>query len=133
MTLFNSGMYSIALIIFIASIIIPIFKIIGLSILIFSIKYGNPNRIRHYIHLYRFIEHIGRWSMLDVFVISMMLTLLNFYPIVTITISWGTSAFGAVVIITMIAARTFDPRLLWDTLEKHETSAVNQGELAKNE
>lgn len=129
MILFNSGMYSIAAIVFTASMVIPIFKIIGLSTLLIATRYCSPAYIRHHMWLYRLIERIGRWSMLDVFVISVMLTLLNFAPFVTITIDWGTSAFGAVVILTMLAAITFDPRLLWDAIEKKES----QGECTKND
>ncbi len=127
--LFNAGMYSIAVIIFVASIVIPVFKITGLSFLLFSTRYCSPAYIRHHMVLYRFIERIGRWSMLDVFVISVMLSLLHFFPLVSITIKWGTSAFAAVVIITMLATITFDPRLLWDAVEQKE----KKGELPHND
>ena len=119
-TLYNKKMYSIAAIVFTASVVIPIFKIIGLSLLLFATRFCSPSYILYHIRLYRFIERIGRWSMLDIFIISVMLTLVNFSPFLSITIDWGTSAFGAVVILTMLAAITFDPRLLWDAIEKKE-------------
>lgn len=117
--LFNTGMYSIAVIIFMASIVIPIFKIISLSWLLFSTNHCSTTHISKYIVLYRFISYIGRWSMLDIFVINIILSLLHFSPFISVTIGWGASAFSSVVILTIIATLTFDPRLLWDALEKN--------------
>ena len=116
-TLFKGGMVSIAILIFIASFVIPILKIAGLAILLCSAKFGSPLDFQHHIRLYRFVEKIGRWSMLDVFVIGVLLTLLNFSPFLAVSINKGTVAFGAVVVLTMLAAATFDPRIIWDTFD----------------
>lgn len=115
--LFNHNMYFIAALVFVASIVIPIFKIVSLSVLLLFVKFSSIKYIKKKIFLYRIVERIGRWSMLDIFVISVMLSLLDFGPLISITISWGTSAFGCVVILTMFAASTFDPRILWDAVD----------------
>lgn len=126
LNLFQERMYGIALIIFVASVVIPVFKIIGLSLLVFAAKYCSYAHIRKYIFLYSLIERIGRWSMLDLFVISVMLTLIHFAPFISVTIGWGTSAFGCVVVLTILAGITFDPRLLWDAAEKNQEKEVCQ-------
>ncbi len=118
--LLDNKLYVIASIVFVASIVIPAVKMMGLILLLIAAKWNSGRYIRHHIKLYRFIERIGRWSMLDVFVISVMLTLLNFEPLIKISIGWGTSAFGMVVFFSMLATFAFDPRLLWDAIEKHE-------------
>ena len=124
-TLFKTGMAGIAILVFTASIVIPVFKIAGLMILLCTAQFGSGRYVRSHMRLYRFIERIGRWSMLDVFVISVMLTLLNFAPFVTMTVNTGTTAFGAVVVLTTAAAVTFDPRVIWDALEtKHAGRAI---------
>ena len=70
--------------------------------------------------MFRFIEWIGRWSMLDIFVIAIMVALVNFGNLSTIEADWGALAFGSVVVITMFAALSFDPRLIWDHAETIE-------------
>ena len=67
--------------------------------------------------MYRFIEWIGRWSMLDVFVIAILVALVRFGKLASIDPGWGALAFASVVILTMIAALTFDPRLIWDNTD----------------
>ncbi|MBE8215071.1 MAG: paraquat-inducible membrane protein A [Endozoicomonadaceae bacterium] len=116
--LLDNKLYGIACIVFSASIVIPIFKIISMLWLIIAVKWSSARYIKHHMRLYRFIERIGRWSMLDIFVISVMLTLLNVSPLISITIDWGTSAFGLVVLFTMLATLSFDTRLLWDAVDQ---------------
>jgi len=124
--LIQEGMYGIALIIFCASILIPAFKIIGLSLLVLTIKYNLYVCTRKYIFLYLLINTIGRWSMVDLFVISVMLTLIHFSHFISVTIGWGTSAFCCVVILTMLAVNSFDSRLLWDAAEKQTNKQINK-------
>lgn len=110
----NDDMLSLAILVFIASILVPLLKIIGLLFLLLSV-HGQWNMSQHRrMFLYRVIEFIGRWSMLDVFVITILVALVNMGTIAQVTPGMGATAFGAVVILTMLAARKFDSRLIWD-------------------
>ena len=109
----RSGMVPIAVIVFAASILVPIFKIIGMSLLLLhasGLKRGNPLQLQN---LYRFIEWIGRWSMLDIFMISVLISLVQFH-VLEIRAGPAATAFAAVVVLTMLASSAFDSRLLWD-------------------
>ena len=112
--LIHGGMYGIALLIFIASVAVPVVKLMGLSYLLLSIQLPGSGSARQRTTAYRFIKFIGRWSMLDIFVISILVALVQLEQIAYITAGIGTTAFGAVVVITMLAAECFDPRLIWD-------------------
>ena len=111
---FHSKEYGIGLIIFVASILVPLFKIVGLSIILLSIKFKWKHGLRHKTAMFRFIEFVGRWSMLDIFVIALMATLVEFGSFTATFAAPAASYFAAVVVCTMIAAHTFDSRLLWD-------------------
>jgi paraquat-inducible protein A len=112
--LLQSGSWPIALIVFIASIVVPLLKILALAVLLFSV-WRRSSRLRmQRSELYRLVEFIGRWSMLDVYAISLLTTLVQLRSLANIAVGWGALAFGAVVILTMLAARSFDERLLWD-------------------
>ena len=76
--------------------------------------------IRHRAFLYRLTEVVGRWSMVDVFVVTIFVAVVQFGFIYTVEPEGAIIAFGAVVVLTMIAAETFDPRLLWDALEEND-------------
>ncbi len=115
--LVQAGMYPIAFLVFFASIIVPLFKLIGLTILLLSIQFRWQINMRQATVMYRFIHFIGRWSMLDLFMISILVTLVNLGSIATIATGAGSTAFASVVVLTMLAAHTFDPRLIWDLLE----------------
>lgn len=111
---FHTGEYGIGLIIFCASILVPLFKIIGMAIILLSIRFKWRNWLSHKTAMFRFIEFIGRWSMLDIFVIALMSTLVNFGTFTSTQAAPAASFFTMVVLCTMFAALTFDPRLLWD-------------------
>ncbi|PTQ67831.1 paraquat-inducible protein A [Pseudomonas sp. GV071] len=111
------GMIPIAAVVFIASILVPTFKLVGIGLLLYSVQRRLPMSPRQRIVMYRFIEWIGRWSMLDVFVIAILVALVNFGSLASIEPGYGAAAFCSVVILTMLAALTFDPRLLWDNTE----------------
>lgn len=121
--LINNGMIPIAAVVFVASIIVPTFKLIGLAWLLISVQRKRAMRARQRMFLFRFIEWIGRWSMLDIFVIAILVTLVNFGNFANVDANSGAIAFAAVVILTMLAAKTFDPRLIWD----HACSEDNDG------
>lgn len=116
--LVQAGQWTIAAIVFIASVIVPIFKIAALFFLVISVQMKSSWQPRIRSHLYRFTEFIGRWSMIDIFMISILIALVKLQAIATVEAGAGAIAFAAVVIITMFAAMTFDPRLIWDRSEE---------------
>ncbi|MDB5983413.1 MAG: Paraquat-inducible protein [Pseudomonas sp.] len=118
--LMQHGMYPIAAVVFVASILVPTFKLIGLGLLLFSVQRRLPMSARQRMIMYRFIEFIGRWSMLDIFVIAILVAVVNFGRLASIEANLGAVAFATVVILTMLAAVTFDPRLIWDDTESDD-------------
>jgi paraquat-inducible protein A len=112
--LIDANMWPVALLVFFASITVPVLKLIGLSFLLISVQRRSAWRRRDRTLLYRIIESVGRWSMVDIFMISILVALVNLGSIATIQPGAGAIAFAAVVITTMIASMGFDPRLIWD-------------------
>lgn len=119
-TLLKHGMLPIAAVVFIASILVPTFKLVGIALLLYSVQRHQPLSARQRILMYRFIEFIGRWSMLDIFVIAILVAVVNFGRIASVEANLGAVAFASVVILTMLAALTFDPRLIWDNTESDD-------------
>jgi len=112
--LYTSGSWPLALIVLTASVVIPLGKLAALAYLLISVRRGSANGARDRTHLYRLIELIGRWSMLDVFVVAFVVALIQFQPLMASQPGPGLPFFAAVVILTMLATTSFDPRLLWD-------------------
>ncbi|NNC24065.1 paraquat-inducible protein A [Salinisphaera sp. USBA-960] len=110
--LVHAGDWPIATVIFVASIIVPIAKIVALAWLCLVSCY-KPRAPLMYTQLYRVTEKIGRWSMIDVFVVAMLATLVQTDGLMSVTPGPGIAAFASVVILTMVAALTFDSRTLW--------------------
>ncbi len=104
----------VALIILIASVVVPQGKIIALSVLCWMVTRGAPASERQRIKMFRAIEFIGKWSMVDVFVVAILVALLQIGGILAIRPGSGALVFAGVVILTMFAAQSFDPRLIWD-------------------
>lgn len=119
--LVNQGMVPIALLVFAASVLVPLLKLTGMTWLLISVHRGRNHELpmQRKMTLYRLIVWIGRWSMLDIFIISLLTGLVQFGYWGEVTAGSGAWAFSAVVLITMLAAISFDPRLLWDTRESH--------------
>jgi paraquat-inducible protein A len=115
LVLLHSGSWPIALLVFIASIVVPLLKIIALGVVLFSAWRRSPRFRSGRSELFRMVEFIGRWSMLDVYAISLLVALVQIRSLASVAVGWGALAFAAVVVLTMVAARTFDERLLWDT------------------
>ncbi|HWX26292.1 MAG TPA: paraquat-inducible protein A [Steroidobacteraceae bacterium] len=113
-TLWSGGSWPLAVLVFMASIVVPTLKIISLSLLVVSTHRGWEWRVHERAILYRMIELIGRWSMLDVFVVALLVALVQLRGVATIHAGAGAMAFAAVVVLTMYAAQAFDPRLIWD-------------------
>ena len=113
----HSGMWPIALVIFLASVFIPLLKLLILSFLLISVQRKSSWRRQDRTRLYRITEIIGRWSMVDIFVVTILVALVHLGGLATIHAGPGAIFFGAVVVITIFAAMSFDPRLIWDTEE----------------
>jgi len=111
---FHKGSYGIGLIILVASILVPLFKIIGLAILLLSTKPCKLLLLQQKAKMYRAIAFIGRWSMLDIFVIALLTVLVDFGILTSIHTAPAATYFCIVVVATMCATITFDPRLMWD-------------------
>lgn len=118
MALLGAGMWPIALLVFFASIVVPVLKLSGLVYLLLSVRHGWQRRLRDRTLMYRIIESVGRWSMVDIFMISILVALVNLGSIATIEPGPGALSFAAVVIMTMLASMSFDPRLMWDSAER---------------
>ena len=113
-----SGSWHIALVILIASICVPLLKILALSYLLISVQRKSDWRPHDRTRLYRITEAVGRWSMLDIFVITILVALVKLRSLATIEAGPAAVFFAAVVVITMLAAMSFDPRLIWDEREQ---------------
>jgi paraquat-inducible protein A len=109
-----SGDWPVALVIFTASIMIPSIKIASLTYLLVSVQRHSGRRPLDRTKIYRMVEFVGRWSMIDVFVVTIMVALVQLGAVASIHAGTGAIFFCAVVIITMLAAESFDPRLIWD-------------------
>ena len=116
--LIHHGDYPIAGVIFIASVLVPISKLFALSWLCWSVSRGQPSSHHERSRLYRAAELVGKWSMTDVFVVAILVALIQLGGILLITPGAAALAFGGVVVVTMLAAHAFDPRLIWDQLGK---------------
>jgi paraquat-inducible protein A len=112
--LLEAGMWPLALLVFVASIMVPLLKLISLVFMLVETARGSAWRLRDRTRLYRLVDFIGRWSMIDVFMLSTLVGLVHAGAIATIIPGLGAICFGSVVVLTMLAAACFDPRLMWD-------------------
>ena len=115
--LLTHGMWPLAAIVFIASVFVPLLKLLILIFLLVSVQRRSQWRPRERSRLYRITETIGRWSMVDVFVVTILVALVRLGALASVEAEAGAVFFCAVVVLTMLAAMAFDPRLIWDCLE----------------
>lgn len=115
--LWSPTSWPLSIVAFIASVTIPLAKLIAMSYLLITIQRGCIKNNQERTRLYRLVEFIGRWSMLDVFVDTFVVALVQLQPLMSVEPAAGVPFFGAVVVITMLAADSFDPRLIWDQTE----------------
>jgi paraquat-inducible protein A len=115
--LWVSGSWPLAVLVFFASIVVPLVKLIALTFLVISAQRRSSVLPLERAKLYRLLEFIGRWSMLDIYVITLLSALVQLQSLATIIPGPGAVAFGAVVVLTMLAAMAFDPRLIWDSIK----------------
>jgi len=113
----KSGMWPIALVIFVASVFVPLLKLIILTLLLISVQRKSNWRSKDRTRLYRITEVVGRWSMVDIFVVTILVALVKLGGLASIQAQPGAVFFCAVVVITLFAAMSFDPRLIWDAEE----------------
>jgi paraquat-inducible protein A len=113
-SLAQTRQYFVALIVFLASIVIPVFKLAGLLYLVIAARFGFGRRLRGRMRIYRFIDVVGPWAMLDVFLLAVLVSLVKLGQIATILPGPGLIAFTAVVVLTMLASASFDPRAIWE-------------------
>jgi paraquat-inducible protein A len=115
--LLAAGLWPLAAIVFIASIVVPLVKLSGLTWFLIAIRSGVTERVMARTRLCRFIEGIGRWSNIDIFMLSILVALVQFGSLTRVEAEPGAQAFAAVVILTMLASRSFDARLMWDPVD----------------
>jgi paraquat-inducible protein A len=116
----QEGLYGLAAIVFLASVVVPLFKLVGLTILLIVIQNKKLEKRFFLTKTYRAIVFIGRWSMVDIFFAAIFISLLQLGNFVNIQVGLGAPAFASMCIITMVASEMFDPRLLWDQQENSD-------------
>jgi paraquat-inducible protein A len=114
MELAHAGLVPLAILVFCASIVIPIFKLLSLGYLLISTHQGSHWQLHNRTRLYRVIDFIGRWSMVDVFMVSILVALVHFGLLADVVAESGALYFASVVLLTMVAVKCFDSRLMWD-------------------
>ncbi|HTL72639.1 MAG TPA: paraquat-inducible protein A [bacterium] len=116
--------WPLSLIVLIASIFIPSAKIAALFYLVFTVKRGSVQTPGQRVRLFRIVEAVGRWSMVDVFVDTFTVALIQLQPFMAVEPAPGLFFFAAVVVLTMLAVESFDPRLIWDPASSKEVQHV---------
>ena len=123
--LWTTGSWATSLVVFIASIAVPVIKLLVLTFLVITVQRKSTWRPQLRARMYAMVSFVGRWSMLDIFVVALLTTVVQLTALASVRPGPGALAFGAVVVLTMAATRAFDPRLLWDPVEKkREQSAA---------
>lgn len=121
--LIDDGAWPLGLLVLFASFVVPITKIVVLAFLLFTVQRGTASRLRDRTHLYHFTEAIGAWSMVDIFLVGIMVALVRMDGLAVVYPGLGASFFGAAVVLTMMAAHAFDPRLIWDRADESRIGA----------
>lgn len=115
--LVEGGFWGLALVVFVASIVVPVLKLIGISFLVATVHFRWEGSRLAATRVHRLVEMVGRWSMIDVFTIALLVALVQLGLLAQVDAGIGAVYFATVVVLTMLASQTFDPRLLWDTEE----------------
>ena len=119
--LWKAGSWPLALLVFFASIVVPLAKLIVLAGLALSVQRRTLRKPAQRTRLYRIVEFIGRWSMLDIFAVAILTALVQLKSLAEVTAGPGVLAFGAVCVCTILASQAFDPRLIWDAFDEADT------------
>jgi paraquat-inducible protein A len=112
--LWLAGSWPLALVVFCASIVVPMLKLLSLTMLAISVQRRSSWQPHQRASLYRFVDLVGRWSMLDIYVVTLLVALVQLKSFAAIQAGPGAVAFGAVVVLTLLSANSFDPRFIWD-------------------
>jgi paraquat-inducible protein A len=116
----QARLWPLALLVLVASIVIPVFKLLSLTGLLVMTQRRSPRWLKGRTRLFRFVRFVGRWSMIDIFMLSVLVGLVRFGTIASILPGMGAMAFCAVVLLTMAVTEIFDPRLMWDAAGRAE-------------
>ena len=122
--LWRTGSWHLSIIVFIASVLVPLLKMLAIGLLLVSVQRRSTWQPGERLRLYRIVEFIGRWSILDIYVVALLATLVQLGGFASIAAGPGAIAFGAVVVLTMLSAMAFDPRLIWDPVGRHHGRAA---------
>ncbi len=117
-SMYAAGWWVVGTLIFFASITVPLVKLLSLTFLLISVQIRSSWKPRERTFLYHIVEYIGRWSMLDMFVVSLTVALIQLGVVANVQPGPGATWFAGVVVLTMLAAMSFDPRLIWDSLDE---------------
>jgi paraquat-inducible protein A len=117
-SLWQYNEYFVATVVFLASIVIPLIKLLGLFFLVISVKWGHGRRLRSRTRIYKFIDAIGPWAMLDVFLLAILVALVKLGALGRVIPGPGLLAFCLVVVLTILASQAFDPKLIWENHER---------------
>ena len=115
--MWRNGSWVLASVVFIASIVVPLLKMLSLTVLLVSVQRHSSRQPLQRTKLYRFLELIGRWSMLDVYVVTILVALVQVQSLAVVRPGAGVIAFAAVVVLSMLATQAFEPRLIWDAVD----------------
>jgi paraquat-inducible protein A len=116
--LWTSGSWPLALVVFVASIVVPLLKLVAIALLLVSIQMRSRRHALERARLYRLMAFIGRWSMVDIYAVTLLVALVRVQTLAVMSVGPGALAFGAVVVLTMLASMSLDPRLIWDPLDR---------------
>jgi paraquat-inducible protein A len=122
--LWSSGSWVLAMVVVIASVAVPLVKLLSLTALLVGVQRGSRRQPLHRAKLYRLLELIGRWSMLDVYVVTILAALVQVESLASILPGAGVVAFAAVVVLSMLATMAFDPRLIWDATDNPKNKEI---------
>lgn len=121
------GLWLVAIVVFVASVVVPVAKLLMLSYLVWSVRTKMNRAAKQRVTLYRITEFIGRWSMVDVYVVTLLTAVVQFGLIGVVEPGAALLPFAAVVVLTMLAAESFDPRLIWDHVADEATPSAMRG------
>ena len=124
-------MWPLALLVFVASVLVPLLKLVGIAFLLITTQRGATWRLRDRTRLYRVVEVVGRWSMIDIFMLAVLVGLVRMGIVASVYPGLGAVCFGACVILTMLASFSFDPRLMWDAAGRTACDAEEAEERAQ--
>ena len=124
-------MWPLALLVFVASVLVPMLKLAGLALLLITTQRRATGRLLDRTRLYRIVDVVGRWSMIDIFMLAVLVGLVRMGLVSSVYPGLGAVCFGACVVLTMLAAFSFDPRLMWDAAGQEACNAAEDDSRAE--